>query len=94
MPDVCRVSSSSRVADLEKKHPPVPAEQSPLTNEPGETTQDSERPPEVESEGTESSPSKELRPLYEGHNDLEADRINLVLAPNSWHDVDAFVDYA
>lgn len=52
----------------------------------------------VDAETAEDEPDprvpKKLRPLFEGHNDLDADRINLVLAASNWNDREAFVDYA
>ncbi len=51
--------------------------------------------------GTETAQSepdprvpKKLRPLFGDHNDLDADRINLVLAASNWNDREAFIGYA
>jgi hypothetical protein len=35
-----------------------------------------------------------LVPLFEGHNNLEADRINIVAASSGWEDFDEFVSFA
>lgn len=52
-----------------------------------------ENPPEVEVRESRASPPRNVRPLFEGHNDLDADRINLVFAPSNWNDLAAFVEY-